>query len=151
MLAWITSHYFLWKSLHIISMVCWFAMLFYLPRLFVYHAMAQSRHDDQVIHYFRLMEPKLLMIGHIALIALLISAALLLLAGAWRYLLTGGWLHVKLLLVTLLIAYHIYCAVLVQRFARKPISQSHVFFRWFNEAPALFLISIALLASLKPF
>jgi putative membrane protein len=133
------------KAWHIIFMVTWFAALFYLPRLFVYHAMA----DDKISQArFKIMERKLfygiMTPGGIITIAL----------GMWLWLgygFTGGWLHAKVTLVLALIAYHIYCWKLLQDFKNDKNKHSHIFYRWFNEAPVLALIAIVLLVELKPF
>lgn len=133
------------KAWHIIFMVTWFAALFYLPRLFVYHAMA----DDKISQArFKIMERKLfygiMTPGGIITIAL----------GIWLWLgygFTGGWLHAKVTLVLALIAYHIYCWKLLQDFKHDKNKHSHIFYRWFNEAPVLALIAIVLLVELKPF
>ena len=133
------------KAWHIIFMVTWFAALFYLPRLFVYHAMA----DDKISQArFKIMERKLfygiMTPGGIITIAL----------GMWLWLgygFTGGWLHAKVTLVLSLIAYHIYCWKLLQDFKHDKNKHSHIFYRWFNEAPVLALIAIVLLVELKPF
>ena len=133
------------KAWHIIFMVTWFAALFYLPRLFVYHAMA----DDKISQArFKIMERKLfygiMTPGGIITIAL----------GIWLWLgygFTGGWLHAKVTLVLALIAYHIYCWKLLQDFKNDKNKHSHIFYRWFNEAPVLALIAIVLLVELKPF
>jgi protoporphyrinogen IX oxidase len=133
------------KAWHIIFMVTWFAALFYLPRLFVYHAMA----DDKISQArFKIMERKLfygiMTPGGIITIAL----------GMWLWLgygFTGGWLHAKVTLVLSLIAYHIYCWKLLQDFKHDKNKHSHIFYRWFNEAPVLALIAMVLLVELKPF
>lgn len=149
-MTFITTHYLLWKALHIIFMVCWFASLFYLPRFFVYHTQALIKKDEQAMCYFCIMEKKLYIIGHIAMGLLIIFAVLLLLANpAW---LKGqGWLHVKLCLVLALMVYYIYCGKIMKRFARGENRYSEKFYRWFNEFPALCLVMIILLASLKSF
>lgn len=137
----------LWlRAFHIIFVVTWFAGLFYLPRLFVYHAMAE---DQKTIDTLRIMQRKLLGITHIGgALALLFGVLLLVTVPVW---LSAGWLHVKLVLVAGLVFYHAWCAVLVKRYAVGEVNRSHVWFRWFNEAPALLLIAIVLLAVLKPF
>ena len=136
----------LWlKAFHIIFVVTWFAGLFYLPRLFVYHAMAE---DDATINTLRTMERKLLGITHIGgALALFFGVLLVLDVPAW---LSAGWMHLKLVLVAGLVAYHAWCAVLVRKFASGEVNRSHVWFRWFNEVPAVMLIGIVLLAILKP-
>jgi len=139
---------YLWiKALHIISIVCWFAGLFYLPRLFVYHA---SSEDDVSKQRFMVMERKLYRgIMGPSMIASLVF-------GAWLvYLIPGylhqGWLHAKLTFVVLLIGYHHMCGAQVKRFARGENTRSHVFYRWFNEVPVLFLLAIVILVVVKPF
>lgn len=136
----------LWiKAFHIIFMVTWFAAIFYLPRLFVYHAMTEDREG---IERFKVMERKLLR-------GIMNPGAILTLAsGVWLWLgygITGGWLHAKLAIVGLLILYHGWCIVMVGRFARDENRHGHRYFRWMNEVPVLFLVSIVLLVELKPF
>ncbi len=136
------------KSLHIIFVVTWFAGLFYLPRLFVYHAMATA--DDRIgIERFKTMERKLYF-------GIMTPGAILTIVfGLWLWLgygISGGWLHVKVALVALLVAFHIYLGVLLRRFARDENRHGHVFYRWLNEIPALpLLIAIVFLVVMKPF
>ena len=136
------------KSLHIIAMVTWFAGLFYLPRLFVYHAMALP--DDRVgIERFIVMERKLY-------VGIMTPGAVMTVAfGLWLWLgfgITGGWLHVKLVLVALLIAFHVYLGKLMRDFRAGHNRHGHVFYRWLNEVPALpILIAIVFLVVMKPF
>lgn len=140
---------YLWlKAFHLISIVCWFAGLFYLPRLFVYHAMSD---DAPSRERFKIMERKLyrgiMLPSMVATLALGIAMAALnptLFTG-------GGWLHVKLALVLLLIGYHHMCGAQLKRFARDENVRGHVFYRWFNEVPVLFLLAIVILAVIKPF
>ena len=140
---------YLWlKALHIIAMVCWFAGLFYLPRLFVYHAMSE---DEISRERFRTMERKLY--RGIMLPSMLATLGF----GIWLislnpgYYLSQGWMHAKLTLVILLIAYHHICGAQLKRFARGENQRSHVFYRWFNEAPVLALLAIVILVVVKPF
>lgn len=151
MINFLAPYYLVWKSIHIIFMVSWFAVFFYLPRLFVYHAMASEKQDEEAIRYFCLMERKLIGLGHIALIGLIFFSSLLLLSGGWFSFGKSGWLHFKLFLVACMIAYHIQCARYVKRYSRERVEHNHVYFRWFNEIPAAFLIIITLLVGLKPF
>lgn len=138
----------LWlKAFHIIFMVTWFAGLFYLPRLFVYHAMAE---DATTRETFRVMERKLLIMMHLGGVLTWIFGLALILAWPQVYL-SMGWLHAKLVLVLVLVAYHLWCWRLVRVFAREGNTHSHVWYRWFNEVPVIFLIAIVLLAILKPF
>ncbi|MCB1866642.1 MAG: protoporphyrinogen oxidase HemJ [Chromatiales bacterium] len=137
------------KAWHLIFMVTWFAGLFYLPRLFVYHAMAD---DAPGIARFKVMERKLyygiMTPGMVLTVAL---GVWMLIDYAWAAFSAQGWLHVKLALIALLVAYHLYCGKLVTDFKHDRNTRSHVFYRWFNEAPVLALIAIVLLAVLKPF
>jgi protoporphyrinogen IX oxidase len=136
------------KSLHIVFMVTWFAGLFYLPRLFVYHA--QAAPDDTIgIERFKIMERRLYS-------GIMTPAAVLTIAfGLWLWLgygISGGWLHAKLALVALLVAFHIYLGMLMRDFAHDRNRHSHVFYRWLNEIPALpILVAVVLLVVLKPF
>jgi putative membrane protein len=137
----------LWvKALHIVFMVTWFAGLFYLPRLFVYHAMAEDRVS---IERFKVMERKLYW-G-----IMTPGAVLTLVFGLWLWLAwfrgAGGWLHAKLALVALLVAYHVWCGALLRAFAAGRNRRSHVWLRWFNEVPAVILLATVLLVVLKPF
>jgi putative membrane protein len=136
----------LWvKSFHIIFMVTWFAGLFYLPRLYVYHALSD---DAPSIARFKIMERKLfygiMTPGGIITIAL----------GLWLWLgygITGGWLMAKLALVAVLIVYHLYCGKLLLDFKHDRNTHSHVWYRWFNELPVLILIAVVILVVVKPF
>lgn len=137
----------LWlKAFHIIFVVTWFAGLFYLPRLFVYHAMTD---DEATRNTLRTMQRKLLGITHIGgVLALIFGTWMVIVVPAW---LIAGWMHVKLVLVAALVVYHIWCAKLVRQFAKGEVPHSHVWFRWFNEIPAVLLIATVLLVILKPF
>jgi putative membrane protein len=137
----------LWvKSFHIIFMVTWFAGLFYLPRLFVYHAMAS---DVPSIERFRVMERKLYW-------GIMTPGAVLTIAfGVWLWLGwfrgSSSWLHAKIALVAILVGYHLWCGMLLRDFAAGRNARSHVWFRWFNEFPVLVLIATVLLVVFKPF
>jgi putative membrane protein len=136
------------KSLHIIFMVTWFAGLFYLPRLFVYHAMASA--DDRVgIERFCVMERKLYW-GITTP-----GAVLTIVFGLWLWLgygIDGGWLHAKLALVAILVLFHVYLGKLVADFRAGRNRHGHVFYRWLNEIPALpILVAIVFLVVMKPF
>ncbi len=140
----------LWlKALHLIFMVTWFAGLFYLPRLYVYHAMA----DDQIsIDRFKVMERKLFygITTPGGLLTLGFGIALLLQNGFAAY--SGQiWLHVKFLCLLILVVYHVYCWFLLQDFKYDRNTKGHVWFRWFNEIPVLFLVVIVILAVVRPF
>jgi len=136
----------LWiKALHIIFVVAWFAGLFYLPRLFVYHAMTE---DAVIKERFKIMERKLYW-GIMAP-----GAVLTVVFGVWLWLgygLTGAWLHAKLVLIALLVAYHLYCGKLLADFTRDRNTKSHVWYRWFNEVPTVLLVAAVILTVVKPF
>ncbi|MCB1722421.1 MAG: protoporphyrinogen oxidase HemJ [Chromatiaceae bacterium] len=137
------------KAWHLIGMVTWFAGLFYLPRLFVYHAMS----DDAVsIERFKVMERKLFFgITTPGGIFTLIFGLWMLYDYAWTAYSAQLWLHVKLALIVVLVAYHAYCGKLLLDFKYDRNTRSHVWYRWFNELPVLLLVAIVLLAVLKPF
>ncbi|MDZ7805170.1 CopD family protein [Thiohalophilus sp.] len=140
----------LWvKAWHIVFMVTWFAGLFYLPRLYVYHAMA----EDSVSHErFKIMERKLFYgIMTPGAIITIVLGLWLLADYAWAAYKDSGWLHTKLALVGILIIYHIHCGKLLLDFKHDRNTRSHVYYRWYNEFPVLILIAIVLLAVVKPF
>lgn len=140
----------LWlKALHLIFMVTWFAGLFYLPRLFVYHAMAE---DKAGIERFKLMERKLFWgIATPGAVLTWVFGLWMLFDYAWKVYSASGWLHIKLVLLVLLTLYHVFCGKLLIDFKYDRNKRSHVWFRWFNEVPVVFLFAIVLLAVLKPF
>lgn len=139
----------LWvKAFHIVAVVCWFAAIFYLPRLFVYHAMA----EDQISRdRFVIMERKLLNgIGTPSAIAtVLLGLWLISFNGA--YYMSSGWMHAKLALVLLLLVYHGICYRFFLDFRAGRNQRTHVFFRYFNEFPVLLLIAIVILVVVRPF
>jgi putative membrane protein len=126
-------------------MVTWFAGLFYLPRLFVYHAMSD---DAPSIERFKIMERKLYY-------GIMTPGAILtILFGLWLWLgygISGGWLHAKLALVIVLIAYHVNCGKLLADFKCDRNRHGHVYYRWFNEIPVIILIAVVVLVVVKPF
>jgi putative membrane protein len=133
------------KALHISMVIAWFAGLFYLPRIFVNLAMVEpgSPERDRLLlmagKLFRFVTP----IGVLAIVF-----------GLWLWLgygFTGGWLHAKLALVVLLVAYHLYCGRLLGQFRAGRNTHGHVWFRWFNEMPVLAMFAIVYLVVLKPF
>jgi putative membrane protein len=136
----------LWlKGFHVIAVVTWFAGLFYLPRLYVYHADAR---DSISIERFVVMERRLfalMTIGAVASVGL--GASMVVAAPVY---LTMGWLRIKLLLVLLLIVYHLFCYKLMRDFAENRNMHSAKWYRGFNEIPSLLLIAIVLLAVVKP-
>ena len=135
----------LWvKTFHIVMVVSWFAGLFYLPRIFVNHAMTE---DPAVRERLKLMEYKLYRF-------VTPIGALTIITGLWLwfgYGFTGAWLHAKVALVVGLIVYHFYCGHLVKEFAQDRNTRSHVWFRFFNEVPVLAMIAIVILVVVKPF
>lgn len=139
----------LWlKAFHIIAVVCWFAGLFYLPRLFVYHT---DTHDKPGHERFVIMERKLYRgIMWPSMVATLASGIALLMMQwpAWQ---GQGWLHAKLTLVLALAGYHLACGHYLKQLAEGHCKKSHVFFRVFNEAPVLALIAIVIFVVVKPF
>lgn len=139
---------YLWlRAWHVIFMVTWFAGLFYLPRLFVYHSMAE---DAVSIERFKLMEKRLFyaITTPGGVLTTLLGTALLL-QHTQTYL-HQGWMHVKLFLVLLLWAFHLFCGYYVHRFSRDANQRSSLFYRWFNEFPTVILIVVVLLVELKP-
>ncbi len=136
----------LWiKSLHIIFVITWFAGLFYLPRLFVYHAMAEDRESRE---RFKVMERKLYW-GIMAP-----GAVLSVVFGVWLwwgYGFGGGWLNAKLAVVLVLLVYHVHCGMLLADFAGDRNTRSHVWYRWYNELPTVLLFAGVILAVVKPF
>ena len=140
----------LWlKALHLIFMVTWFAGLFYLPRLFVYHAMSEDKISND---RFKIMERKLFFgIMTPGAILTIIFGFLTLFANGWETYAGTLWLHVKLALIAILLIYHIYCGKLLLNFKHDRNNHSHVFYRWLNEFPVLVLVAIIILAVVRPF
>lgn len=140
---------YLWiKAIHVIFMVTWFAGLFYLPRLYVYHAMPENKGSFEL---FKVMERRLYIMMTIgATITAIFGFTML--ALNWQYLLvTTHWFHAKLLLVVGLFAYHYACYRLMITFRNEANTRSHKWYRMFNEAPSLLLIVVVILAVVKPF
>ena len=139
----------LWlKAFHIIFIVCWFAGLFYLPRLYVHHAMAEDR---ATIERLKIMERKLYRgITTPAMIATVLFGVWLVSYSVSGYF-SQGWFQVKLVLVAVLIVYHFYCGHLVKVFRDDRNTRSHVFYRWFNEVPVFVLLATVILAVVRPF
>ena len=135
----------LWlKAFHIIFMVTWFAGLFYLPRLFVYHAMS----SDKISHNRFLVMEKKLFYG-----IMTPGGLLTVIFGVWLWLdynFFGFWLNVKIFMVLLLVIYHVICFKFLIDFKKNKNKHSHVFYRWFNEIPVILLIAIVFLVELKP-
>jgi len=141
--------FYLWlKALHIIFVVTWFAGLFYMPRLFVYHATAT---DSVSKERFKVMEHKLYrIIMNPSMIATLIFGVWLL-VESWQAFSTQGWIWLKIVLVIALIGYHHYCLRIIKAFADDRVPHSEKFFRIFNEMPALVLVVAVILVVVKPF
>ncbi|MFZ2407081.1 MAG: protoporphyrinogen oxidase HemJ [Methylobacter sp.] len=140
----------LWlKALHLIFMVTWFAGLFYLPRLYVYHAMSSDEISNE---RFKVMERKLFFgIMTPGMIATLLFGIWMLVAYDWAVYANAGWLHAKLALLALTLVYHYFCYLWLLDFKHDHNRRSHVFYRWMNEVPVLFLVGIVILAVVKPF
>jgi len=139
----------LWlKALHLIFMVTWFAGLFYLPRLFVYHSMSE---DQTSIDRFKIMEKKLFygIMTPGAVLTLVFGISTLLVNG-WSAYSGMLWIHIKLGLIVLLVIYHIYCGKLLLDFKQDRNQHTHTWYRWFNEIPVVLLIAIIILAVVKP-
>jgi putative membrane protein len=136
------------KAFHIIAMVAWFAGLFYLPRLFVYHADAS---DDISLTRFKTMERRLYygITWPAGLITTILGLSLI--YFNYTYYLRAGWMHAKLSLVIVLWAYHLICGHYLKAFAKHQNKKNSRYFRIFNEVPTLLLITIVLLVVLKPF
>jgi putative membrane protein len=135
----------LWlKAFHVVFMVTWFAGLFYLPRLFVYHAIS----DDAIsIERFKVMERKLYngIMTPGAVLTVLSGLGLWLIYGV-----SGGWLYAKVGLVVALVGYHVWCGRILVAFRRGQNPRTHVWYRWFNEVPIVFLVAIVVLVIVKP-
>jgi protoporphyrinogen IX oxidase len=140
----------LWiKALHLIFMVTWFAGLFYLPRLFVYHAQSTDEISNE---RFKVMERKLFYgIMTPGMIATFIFGIWMLLDYAWVLYASAWWLVIKLTLLAIMLIYHYVCWLWLQDFKNDRNSHSHVYYRWMNEVPVIFLVSIIMLAIVKPF
>jgi putative membrane protein len=138
--------YPLLKAFHIIFMVTWFSGLFYLPRLYVYHAMAAD--DSAGCARFKIMERKLFwgIMTPGAILTILSGVTMALQVGD-----VGKWLHIKVMLVALLVIYHIWCGKLLKKFKLDCNTHSPVWYRWFNELPVFILIPVVLLVVMKPF
>jgi putative membrane protein len=139
---------YLWlKAFHIIAVVTWFAALFYLPRLFVYHAMSEDTISQE---RFKVMERKLYrgIMTPSMVVTVVLGIAMLAINPGW---LSMGWMHAKLFLVALLLGYHHACSRLLKQFAANGNQRSHTWYRWFNETPVVFLVGIVLLVVIKPF
>ncbi len=143
------TSYFLWlKAGHIIFFVTWFSGLFYLPRLFVYHAMSNDTASNE---RFKVMERKLYRGINTPSAILTLFFGTWMLINGWEHYKTAGWMHAKLTLIFILLFYHHLSGYYLKQFKLDRNTKSHVFFRWFNEIPVIILIAIVILATLKPF
>lgn len=142
---------YLWiKAFHLVFMVTWFAGLFYLPRLYVYHAQCEST-DTVGINRFKIMERKLYRGIMAPAVILTIASGLWLIAlNGYVWFTHSAWLQTKLAVVTLLVFYHLYLGHLRRCFVREQNRHGHVFYRWLNEVPVIALIAIVVLAVIKP-
>ena len=136
------------KAAHVISMVTWFAAIFYLPRLFVYHAMSEDKISQD---RFVIMERKLYRGIMIPSMIATWALGLWMVYLGWEVYKTQGWLHLKIVLVILLSAYNGACGFYRKKLMDNPQYKSHVFWRWFNEVPVFALIFIVILVIVKPF
>lgn len=139
----------LWfKAFHVFFMVAWFAGIFYLPRLFVYHA---ENKDENTSETFKIMERRLLYFVTPFAIFTLVFGVLIIGQYGMDWFRQAGWLHTKLLLVTVLYLYHGYCFKLLADFKHNRNTKSPRFYRVFNEVPVLILLAIIVLAVVKPY
>lgn len=143
-----TTTYLWLKAFHIIGVVCWFAGLFYLPRLFVYHTMA---HDEQSRNRFTTMEEKLYRLIMRPSMIVAVVFGLWMLVLAWDALADRIWLWLKLFGVVALLGYHHYCGRLIKDLAANEDAHSERFLRFFNEVPVVLLIALVILVVVKPF
>ena len=143
--VWYKDNFAVAKIVHLLALISWFAGLFYLPRLFVYHAMAT---ETAVKDTFKVMEYKLFHYIMQPAAVLTLGAGIWMLA-LWNWALPK-WMHWKLTMVVLLVVYHFLCWKIVGRFHRDENQRGHVFYRWFNEVPTILLIGVVILVVLKP-
>lgn len=139
----------LWlKAFHIIAVVCWFAALFYLPRLFIYHTMSE---DEVSRERFKIMESKLYrLIGTPSMIATITLGVALIFFNP-EYYLSAGWMHAKLALVLICVLYHFACGYHLRQLSAGTSKKSHKYFRVFNELPVFILIPVVILVVVRPF
>lgn len=140
---------YLWlKAFHIISVITWFAGIFYLPRLFVYHAACE---DEISSERFKVMERKLYRLIMTPSMVITLTLGFGMLAMAWQGLSVQSWIWIKIALVGLLVAYHLHCGWIINAFATNTQYRSEKYFRIYNELPVLILIPVILLVVLQPF
>jgi putative membrane protein len=137
----------LWvKTLHLVFVTSWFAGLFYLPRILVNLAMIERGSDAERARLLLMARKLYRFMGPLMVLSLGFGIWLWL---GWGF--GGGWLHAKLALVVVLVVYHLVCGAMVRRFERGENTRSHVWYRWFNEAPVLLLVAVTALVVVKPF
>ncbi|MEC8493125.1 MAG: protoporphyrinogen oxidase HemJ [Pseudomonadota bacterium] len=140
---------YLWlKAFHIISVITWFAGIFYLPRLFVYHSACE---DEISSERFKVMERKLYRLIMTPSMVITLTLGFGMLAMAWQGLSVQSWIWIKIALVGLLVAYHLHCGWIIREFAARTQNRSEKFFRIYNELPVLILVPVILLVVLQPF
>ena len=140
---------YLWfKALHIIFVICWFAGIFYLPRLFVYHASATDKISKE---RFSLMENKLYKVIMNPSMVLTLLFGIIMLVERWQAYSGHLWLWLKIVAVVTLVGYHHYCLKIIKQFERDENPHSERFFRIFNEVPVFLLFPIVILVVVKPF
>ena len=138
------------KAFHIIAVISWFAGLFYLPRLFVYHVQALAENDVRGSERFKIMERKLYRAIMTPAMIVALTLGLWMLIERWEsYFKSATWMHIKLTLVILLLAYHHVCGRFLRQFAEDKNIRTERFYRVFNEAPVLILIAVVILVTLK--
>ncbi|MDH5544712.1 MAG: CopD family protein [Gammaproteobacteria bacterium] len=139
----------LWvKAIHVFFVVSWFAAIFYLPRLFVYHA---ETHDEAGKERFKIMERKLFAMMKFTSIGAIGLGLWMAFDYAWAAYSSSGWFHAKMLLVVILLGYQYLCSRIVRDFREDRNTRSHVYYRWFNEFPVFILLGISILVVVRPF
>ena len=140
---------YLWlKALHIISVITWFAGIFYLPRLFVYHATTEDAISNE---RFKFMEDKLYRLIMTPSMVVTLALGFWMLAIGWSTLHVSLWIWIKIALVALLVSYHLHCGKVIRDFAADRQNRNERFFRIYNELPVFVLIPVVILVVIKPF
>ena len=151
MIDWLAANYLWLKALHIMSVLAWMAGLFYLPRLYVYHAEV-AKPGSELSETFKVMERRLFRaIMNPAMISTWLFAILMLVARGWPGLFAEGWFLVKFVLISAMTAYHHYLGLWRKTFERDANTRPGRFYRLWNEAPTLLMVAIVALAVVKPF
>jgi len=141
---------YIWiKALHVLSFISWMAALFYLPRLFVYHA--ENRDNKGFVDVVKIQQQKLYKyIGQPAMVATVVTG-LIMLAMVPSILTSGGWMHAKITVVVFLLVYHFSLGVMMKKLANQTCKRGGKFFRFYNEVPTILAIFIVIFAVVKPF